>query len=156
MKNFLAPLCFLLIVTAGCAQQKPVAEKAYAFYRISHPGNIPVDDQGNPEQRVDTVYQVYLESGSQAPDIVYVSIHGLQYHAVAVQLEEVEVGKRTSDNKTILLRARPGYALWQLDLSAPVGAANSQEPVISIREGKKTIRRVALPQPVELVPEERY
>src|SRR5687767_383836 len=106
MKMLLGSLCFLFIITVGCAQQKPVAEKGYVFFRIQHPGNIPVDEQGNPEHGSDTVYQVYLETRRQAPDIASVTIHGVRYDAVAVELEEVEVGKRTVDNETILLRAR--------------------------------------------------
>lgn len=152
----LGSLCFLFAITAGCAQQKPVAEKAYAYFRIQNPGNIPVDEQGNPEHKRDTVYQVYLETRSQAPDIASVTIQGLLYDAVAVELEEVEVGKRPADNEAVLLRARPGYTLWQLDLSAPVGAAKSQANTIAIRTSDKKVRLLGLPQPVELLPEERY
>lgn len=156
MKNILAPFCLFLFVTAGCAQQKTATEKAYAYFRISLPGNIPVDDQGNPEQRTDTVHQVYLETRSQAPDIAYITLNGLQYDAIAVSMEEVQVGKRAVDNEMIFLRARPGFALWQLDLSAPVGVATTREHTVGIRDARKNIRIVRLPQPVQLVPEERY
>ena len=154
MKILLVFLCAAMSVT-GCTQPKTGTERAHVFVQYSFPGNIPVDEAGNPETGTDTVYQVYLEIMKTAPDIRYVTLNGRRYHAVPVQIDEVEVGKRARDGQMIILRPGTGLTLWQLDLSGATGVS-TKENIIAVRSGRNKIRSIKLPDPVVLLAQERY
>lgn len=143
-------------MTTGCAQQKAAAQKSYLFYRINLPGNIPVDEQGNPEQKADTVYQAYLVTKKPAPSVAYAIISGKRYEVLAVEVEEVLVGKTATGNKNVLLTAQRGYTILQLELQAVALKANSTGNKLAVYNRTKKIQLLPMPRAVALQPEEHY
>ena len=62
MKNLLLILFSTTFFLTGCAQTKTSIQNSYAYFRIFIPGNLPVDDNGNPLRGADTMRVIYIET----------------------------------------------------------------------------------------------
>ena len=105
-------VCVSAFFTA-CAQKSTGIQKTYAYFRVSTPGNIPVDEHGNALERDDTVRVIYMEcSGAAMPVIDYVQYPGKLYTASVFKEEQVPV---TVGRFTI--RPAKANTLWRVELT---------------------------------------
>ena len=121
-KGFLYFICCLFIL--GAQAQTSSIRKAYAFYKPINYGQQMVDLQGNPVERKDTAWFVYLETkGSPEPVIKSTWLKGRYFTASVypVQGSKETVGMLANGRKKIITAQR-GYKLWRVELqSAPTG-----------------------------------
>jgi hypothetical protein len=122
IRTFLT-LTFLSLLFSACAQTRTGIQKAHAFFKVSIPGNIPVDEQGNPMKRDDTVRVIYMEcSGAAKPEINEVLYPGKAYTAsVFEEKSSVQVGNENYNNSPLSVKPAKGNTLWRVELT-PSGA----------------------------------
>lgn len=113
----------LLLIAAACvscAQQKVSIKKMYAFNQLRFPGNIPVDDNGNPLiTGPDTVIYIYIETSGTAPGWQNAIINGRTYavSATPVYSVPVDIGISEQNGQPISISAGKESKLWQIMLS---------------------------------------
>lgn len=102
----------LSALLGACAQTRSGIRNTYAYYKVSIPGNIPVDERGVPLERDDTVRVIYLEcSGAAKPEVTTVEYPGRLYTAsVFEEGQTVTVGDFT-------LKPAKGNRLWRVELT---------------------------------------
>lgn len=151
MKKLLLVLC--LSPLFACSQ---VVKKAYAFYKVQAPGNIPVDDAGRPLGGADTVRFVYLEcAGNSQPSINGVDYRGRVYDATVFAVEDTPVVVKPLKGKDMLLKPDNGNQLWLAELTEGIGrSAYSSKMILRILINKKRFT-VTVGKEIEVIPEIR-
>lgn len=131
-------------------------KKAYAFYRVQAPGNIPVDDDGKPLAGVDTVRFLILEcAGSAQPVIANVNYRGRVYDASVFAVEETPMVVKLLNGKDLSLKIEKGNRLWLAELAEGIGrSAYSSKIMLRVMLNKKRFS-VTVGKEVELQTEER-
>ena len=123
----------LLIAAAcvSCAQQKMGIKKMYAFNQLRFPGNIPVDDNGNPQiTGPDTVTYIYIETTGKAPEWLNAIINGRAYAVSAALINPVpvDIGISGHNGQRITINAGKESQLWQITLSSRDALRNAAMP----------------------------
>lgn len=119
--NFFQLLLLLLLpVYWACAQSKPVIRKTYGYYSERLPGNIPVDQQGNPLPGFgpDTIYTFFADSKAAGIiwDTAWIGEKAYTIVAEKIRLNSIEAGIEKSNGQPIVIKAGNGGILWRLDL----------------------------------------
>lgn len=143
-------ISLLLIAAAfflpACAQTKKPVSYEGAFFRIQFPGNLPVDENGNPLRGADTVRMMYLYTQDpvrDAPKIQYVQYGNRLYSATVFPAEfeqEKVIGTAKKTNAPVVLKPVKGRRYWQLELLPLNKFAKGKDGVIVITgsfRGKK-------------------
>jgi hypothetical protein len=134
MRNFVLLLSLFFFLNA-CSQTKTGIRKTYAFFQVSFPGNIPVDDNGNPMKGADTLRFVYIEtSGRQAPTISSAQYNNTTYSASVFPAEKVPVtaGTKKGSDQKIIIKPAAGNSLWRIELT-PAGRTKSLQKSMIIK-----------------------
>ncbi|MGB8190363.1 MAG: hypothetical protein WCF67_00530 [Chitinophagaceae bacterium] len=122
MKNFLSIIFFsAACLLSACAQTKTGIQNTYAYFSISFPGNIPVDENGNPLKGPDTMRVIYIETSGKAKPVIKSVQYGNVEFSAAVFAEEkypVAIGKAQTSNQNIMLSPRKGNTLWRVELAS--------------------------------------
>ena len=119
MKNILI-FVMLGVSLAGCAQMNKSIVKANAYFTIPTPGNIPVDDNGNPRQiQPIKVYNVFMELKGQTPEWTGAWINEKFYTLIPLPIKEQKaiIGKRKDNDQKIMMEAAAGNILLQFELA---------------------------------------
>ena len=114
----------LLLISFLCpgiftyAQSKHIIQNIVATYSVHLPGNIPVDRNGKSMLRQDTVYVIYIETASK--EIRWnMAFHNDKSYSIITTLidsSRINVGTVKSSGENLILRAKSGNKLWQLQL----------------------------------------
>jgi hypothetical protein len=149
MKNILC-LVFLLFALSSCAQTKPSVRIAAVYADIKYPGNIPVDDNGNPlKSGPDTAYTMLVEAGKETIKWGYVFYGNHVYTVIPTLIKKLpyEIKAKESGNK-IRLRPAAGKKFWQLELvpfneyrKAP-DTLRANNFMLQVKYGKRSFRLV--------------
>jgi hypothetical protein len=132
MRNLLL-LLFLFLFLNACSQTKSGIRKSYAFFQLSFPGNIPVDDNGNPMRGADTLRFVYMEcSGNKAPAISSVQYNNRMYDAAVFPAGKTPAtpGIKKGSNEKVVLKPAAGNSLWRIELTPIERKAAPQKGMI--------------------------
>ena len=109
-------LCFF---GTSCAQQRGIS-KVYAFKQLISPGNIAVDDRGEPlaASRPHVVHTVYVETSGDAPTWVrgYYGGHAYTLYTALIEEKKLDIGRNKADEKPVSISVKSGNRLWQLTL----------------------------------------
>ena len=145
-------LLLLLLPVFACGQ---AVKKAYAFYVVQPPGNIPVDDDGKPLGGIDTLRFLYLEvAGNTEPIVSRAEYRGRVYDA-AVHPEQSGVIMNPKKGKDIAIRFGPNSRLYRVEITEGIGrSAYSSKMILRVLLNKKRFT-VTVGQEVELEPEIR-
>jgi hypothetical protein len=114
-------IVFLLILCAGNAGAQSTGPiiKSHAFYSVITPGNIPVDEEGNPRPvHPDTLVQIYVETKGEGLKWKYAWKNGKTYTVTAEPIDKkrIVVGHTAYNKAGITLNAGEGNKLWLLVL----------------------------------------
>gem|GEM_PF-6304732 len=155
-------LLFLLLF-CGCAAYSFAQcglRNLRAFRGIQSPGNIAVDEQGNPMGRAhDTTYMVFLEGKVKRIDGGYAWLGKRRFEVLAEPLPQRSVvpGRDPVSGKEISISATGSNKLWRLALAPAIRRRPVPERVpsgtllLELRvEGKSCLRKIATPRPIEL------
>jgi hypothetical protein len=113
-------LCLLISLysLSSCGQTKPSIRLVGVYADIKYPGNIPVDDNGNPMRSgPDTAFTMLVEAGKEAIKWGYVFYGNQVYTVIPSRIKKLpfEVKAKESGNK-IRLKPAAGKQFWQLEL----------------------------------------
>lgn len=146
-------LLLLLLPLFACGQ---AVKKAYAFYKVQAPGNIPVDDDGKPLSGVDTVRFIYLEAaGNAQPVITNAGYRGRVYDASVFAVEETPVVMKLVNGKDMTIKVDKGNRLWLAELTEGIGRSGySSKIMLRVTLNKKRFT-VTVGKEVEVEPEIR-
>lgn len=149
MKNILF-LILSISALSSCAQTKPAIRIADVFADIKYPGNIPVDDNGQPlRSGPDTAFTMIVEAGKEPVKWGYVFYGNRVYTVIPTLVKKLpyEVKAKESGNK-IRLRPGTGKKLWQLELvpfeeyRKPPDTLRRNNFMIQVKYGKNSFRLV--------------
>ena len=159
-------IVFAINALPGCAQSRYNIQNTYVYTKEVFPGNIPVGRNGKPLRRgIDTVTIVYIETKAATMPAWNTAVkNGKNFSVSAIEVNEdsVIIGKEKSDSGLIIIKAKKGNRLWQLQFSeketttaAPGTKPNYQNQIFlyGIYEHKKI--SIPINKPVELLPELR-
>lgn len=122
---FLCCLSFVVYLDSP-AQNTNKIQRAYAFYKVIMPGNIPVDENGKPLNSVENMERfIYIElTGSERPAIISVLYNEVAFGAVvtAVNGFAIHAGKKAENGQDIQLTPKKGNRFWKVDLQLPNNA----------------------------------
>ena len=159
--NLLLPLIFF----SSCAQNRYGIQKTYAYSKESFMGNIPVDEKGNALLKGSiTIHFIFIETRKKDSLIVHSAWDDKQSFSVAVfpvEQKMVDVGKRKTDEKKVIIQTLTENRLWKLELQ-PQGGANYHSTIVPhgiiILEGeyRGRIFKLKIKDQVELLPDIRY
>jgi len=112
-------LCLLAAISLFAQTKAPVV-KFYAYVQETSGGNIEVDENGNPlSSGSGSVHTLYAEvTGKSSPtwEKVYTSNGNFVVQTEPIPSGKINVGKRKSDSKNVLISAKRGATLWKLEL----------------------------------------
>jgi hypothetical protein len=163
MKNLILTISLLSgMFLTGCAQTRRPVLFGGAFYRVQHPGNLPVDEQGNVLRKSDTVRVIYLithDLVADTPKIQRVQ-YGNRMFSSSVFLESYEqavvVGKRKESESDFIFPAAKNRRYWVLQVTPLDKIVTAKKNIITVtgtfRGRKFTFNLV---NEVELEPELR-
>ncbi len=110
----------MIVSIASCAQMNKSIIKASAYYTIPTPGTIPVDDGGNEVViKRNKVYNIFLEVNSNSIEWTKAWVADQLFNVIPLTVKgsSVEIGKKKSDDKKVVMGAAKGNSLVQLELS---------------------------------------
>jgi hypothetical protein len=155
-------LLMSLLFFSSCAQNRYGIQKTYAYSKESFRGNIPVDEKGNALLKSsDTIRFIFIETKKEDSLIVHAAWNDKQNFSVAVfpvEQKTLEVGKRKTDEKKVIIQISTGNRLWKLELQ-PLGDSNylpsivPQGMIILEGEYKGRIFKLKIKNEVELLPD---
>lgn len=144
MRNLIFIITALLFMQLASAQKQCTVSKASAFFRTVPPGNIPVDENGNPRVMPENKERyIYLFSSCKSkPDIEELRYGNDRLNAGIAEGPQKSffVGISSAGKKTIL-RAAPGYFIWKINVD---GATAKRYPQKIFIKGKVGLRPFAL------------
>ena len=157
---------FAINALPGCAQSMYNIQNTYVYTKEIFPGNIPVGRNGKPLRRgIDTATIVYIETKVGVMPILNTAVkNGKVFNVSTIEVNEdsVIIGKEKSDSGLIIIRAKKGNRLWQLQFNeqetitaAPGTKPNYQNQIFLF--GIYDHKKISIPinKPVELLPELR-
>jgi hypothetical protein len=112
-------ILFLLVNLCVCAQNKPMIKKAWSFFTVTLPGNIPVDRQGREIPiTIDTAIIIYVEASTKLIKWDTAWFNGKGYLIITQAITDgmVEAGIIRGDDKKTILRTSRNNFMWQLYL----------------------------------------
>ena len=116
IKNLLLS-SFLCLGIFTYAQSKHIIQNIVATYSVHLPGNIPVDRTGKSMLRQDTVYVIYIETASKEIRWSMAFHNDKSYSIITTLIDKyINVGTIKSSGENMILRAKSGNKLWQLQL----------------------------------------
>jgi hypothetical protein len=130
-------ITIMLFLLPACAQTQTILQKSQAFYTIKLPGNIMVDESGQPVNagpRIERILYIEVSSKLQ-PQVEAVLYNGVTYNA-SIFLEDqspVTIGKLKTNGKTVLFQPRKGNRIWRIEVGEPTNG----NAVIKQNEVKK-------------------
>jgi len=118
-KTFFTGILIAVVFSSG-AQVKCSINRAYAYFTVSIPGAQMVDEKGNPVPPVPQVERfIYVEGkGVNKPLVESVSYNNNRFTGVLTKVEgnTISAGKKSVDEKEVIIKARNGNTLWKLEL----------------------------------------
>ena len=119
MKFFFIFLTLLFFTYISNAQKKCKTLEAKAFISISMPGNIPVDENGNPFLVKENIIRtIYLTTSCQLPPVLltikYYNLEGIKI-SNGVTLKNV-IALKVIVDKSIAIKKIKGSTTWRLDI----------------------------------------
>lgn len=123
--------CLLLLTFFGCSHKYGI-NKTYAYTRSVTAGNIPVDQQNRPQTKgVQRTYLLYLEIEDTINqpqwDTAWVNSAAFTIQPLKIGKDSITIGKTSTDQKTVSLKAASGYSLWQLLLTPAASFTQNSE-----------------------------
>lgn len=95
-------------------QNQPLPQ---AFFTVSSPGTIMVDENGNAVGQWFVNHFIYLQvKGNSKPEVTSLTYNGVPY-SVQINKEmtdKISVGNNFNNNEAITLSATPGYSIWKI------------------------------------------
>jgi hypothetical protein len=114
--------CFTLLLMQACAQTKSTVQ-GQAFYKISMPGTLMADENGQPIQRGPLVNRfLILETvSSRMPEIEQVIYNGVSCTAAVypVTLLPENIGKEKVSGKPVTISPAKGKSVWRIEVADP-------------------------------------
>ena len=163
--SLLLNLLLSLLFLSSCAQNRYGIQKTYAYSKESFMGNIPVDEKGNALLKgSDTIHFIFIETKKEDSLIVQTAWDDKQSFSVIVspvQERMLEVGKRKTDEKKVIIQTLTENRFWKLELQ-PQGSANYHPANVPhgiiVLEGEYKGRnfKLKIKNQVELLPDIRY
>jgi len=135
--------CFSFLC-AG-AQNTEKIERAYAFYKVTMPGIMPVDENGQPREMPANIERfIYIECrGTQMPRVTEVLYNNTAFTATITGLKDgrILVGKKAENGQDVQLLAKKGNRFWMISLqpanNKPQPPQGSKQVIIKSRIGSK-------------------
>ncbi len=104
----------------ACSQTRPIIRETYGYFAERQPGNIPVDQSGNPLPGfgMDTVFTLYVTSSVKDLkwDTAWAGIRIFSIVATEVPGQTIEAGVVKEQNQVSVIKAGKGSSIWRLDL----------------------------------------
>jgi hypothetical protein len=158
-----AGFLFLLSLFCSCSAQTYKIKRAEAFVKVSTPGALMTDDNGNPiTPKLIHDRSIYLETNYKGrPQIDSVFYNGVLVVATLGEkgVTVVDVGAKKNNEQPVKLIAKKGHYLWKIDLQ-PATSEELQptEKKIIIVKGRlgRFHFRYTINKELELVTEPRY
>ncbi len=139
-----APLLMLVLFgIVACAQEKYGIKNVQLFSRVQMPGNIPVNEKGEPLRGPDTIYSIIVETTGKPVQWKAAYTKNKVYSITATLVSNLpyDAGIDDANGKKILLTPAKGNQLWLLDLSPMETDTAARPTVISpgimLLQGKK-------------------
>jgi hypothetical protein len=160
-KFFLFILLIALLFITGCAQRQYGYQKGLFYFKQKHPGNIMVDDNGQPINSTDTIQFIYVEvKGTNEPAIEEVMHNGKSYAAAVFSASpsEFQIGIRKLDGKKEVLQPKEGNKIWKLELTPLENKTTIKNNGPTIIKGKLAGKPFLwrIHQTIELAADETY
>jgi hypothetical protein len=133
MKKIISTLIFAFFISSSFAQKKCSVLNANAFYSIPMPGNIPVDENGNPlEIKLNKNRVIFITSNCNIePVIVKVLYDKTSPNFFIRKAKEDEVAKLEDEaNNKIKLNVPKLSFIWKLTIVASSSAAIPENPTL--------------------------
>src|SRR3954467_13878757 len=120
IKKLILALVVSLCLLQSCQAQSKAIKKSYAFSKEIAHGKEQKDARGNPIERHDTAYFLYLEvAGSTKPVVTGVTYNFKAYDPAVypVSAKEMVAGvKKTTGQKVVLSKGKTN-SLWKIELN---------------------------------------
>ena len=163
--SLLLNLLLSLLFLSSCAQNRYGIQKTYAYSKESFRGNIPVDEKGNPLlNSSDTIHFIFIETKKEDSLIIHTAWddkHSFSVVVSAVEEKMLDVGKRKTDEKKVIIQTSTQNRLWKLELQ-PQSGANFHPIIVPhgiiILEGEYRGKnfKMKIKNLTELMPDIRY
>jgi hypothetical protein len=128
--------CLFCISIASSSQSNYGIRRTDAFFTEHMPGNIRVDDNGQPVfHGPDTITTIYIETTGSPIKWIAAWKDGKSFSVIATAINErpFEVGVNKINNKKIILKPRKGNKLWLLQLEKK---ETSSKPPVKTKRGE--------------------
>ena len=145
MKSMLLSALASIIFFSSVAQNTERIQRAYAFFKVIQPGNIPMDDNGRRIQTAPNIERfIYIEcSGSKMPTVTDIRYNNIPLGPTVTGENEITVhaGKKFENSQDIILTPRKGYRFWKIELQTlngqPMPRQDAKHIIIKTRSGSK-------------------
>ncbi|MEQ1554248.1 MAG: hypothetical protein ABL929_08730 [Ferruginibacter sp.] len=130
-KNIIYTICFCLISFVGYTQNKKVIKSAKAFYKLTLPGMIKVN--GNGQQITPTPSRerfIYIETFGKAKPILQKITYDALVYSFSLSNDDstkTEIGIEPQSGKKIYLQPSKGNKLWKIYLVLKTGKENTTQ-----------------------------
>jgi hypothetical protein len=117
--RYLFFFCLFSVGFVACAQTKYGIKHIYAFSTEQFPGNIAVDEKGNPlHSGADTLNTIYMETGGLPVQWNTAWKNGKTYSVAMRQITSLpfDAGRIRGGNDSVILTVEKGNQLWRIDL----------------------------------------
>lgn len=144
MKRIILLSVFCLALLNSEAQSKCSIYKANAYFTVSMPGTVMVDEQGNQVRPAPTVQRfIYLECiGTKRPVIQAITYNNIPFTPAMPESfpgSSILAGKRNEDEKEIMLKPRKGNRIWKIEILPPSDKPQSPEAcrniILKLKQG---------------------
>ena len=131
-KQFSPLLVLILLGVAACAQEKYGIKNVQLFSRVHMPGNIPVNEKGEPLMGPDTAYSIVVETTGKPVQWKTAYTKNRVYTIVPSLVSKwpYDAGTNDATGQRILLSPAKGNQLWLLELT-PAEAGSTRRPTIA-------------------------
>jgi hypothetical protein len=143
-------IIFSFLALFTIAQKRPPVKLLRTLAEIKYPGNIPIDDNGQPlRSGPDTSFTMIIETGKENIKWGKAYYNSHVYTVIATLLKPTGYFvKEKGSAKTLKFKAAKGNQLWRLELvpydaykKIPAGL-NKDEFMLQLLYGKKSLRLV--------------
>ena len=120
-KTLLSILCLALAFTC-CSQSNCSIKRAYSFFKVHLPGNIPVDENGRPRKMPPNIERfIYVEvAGTKMPLVESVLFNNTAFKTNLTRINgsRVVAGKNAANGQDFILTSKKGNTLWKIELQS--------------------------------------
>lgn len=135
MKQFLSLIIGTTLLSASCAQTKMVKlPNAHAFFNVTVPGALQMDENGNPVNRIFINRFIYIETIGKQPFIIYSISSGNKKYKFTIEEEKlipVIAGNDYTTNLPVKIKAAKNNKLWKVSLT-PESDKDTANPIKNI------------------------